>query len=104
MKGTGSKLRAIFDLQRFEEEPKLQGVINDTLKASKRFKKLSDDELEFAAGGQNTEDGSILGTVDMICPHCSKDPKTQEETKRTVDIYKGAKGLCRNCHQWINGI
>ncbi|MBQ7583954.1 MAG: hypothetical protein IJT24_05030 [Lachnospiraceae bacterium] len=45
------KLRKLFDYQKFEKEPELQGVIDGAESEYNGVRKLTDDELEFAAGG-----------------------------------------------------
>ncbi|MBQ9442923.1 MAG: hypothetical protein IJU43_01345 [Lachnospiraceae bacterium] len=45
------KLRQLFDYQKFEKEPKLQGVIDEVHSRKPVIRLLTDDELENAAGG-----------------------------------------------------
>ena len=57
-------LDSLFDYQRFEMDPELQGIIDDVLErySIKGGDKLSDDELEFAAaaGDMNAASRSLL--------------------------------------------
>ena len=46
MDNMGKKMRALFDFQRFEQEPTLKGVIDDTKARSSGIRLLTDDELE----------------------------------------------------------
>lgn len=68
MDNVGKKLRKIFDYQKFEKEPKLQGVIE----GSTHRQKMSDDELELVAGGVMTGDDSEDPQSYGRCPvaHC----------------------------------
>ena len=98
---TGKKLRRIFDFQKFEKEPGLGGVINDTMSTSSGVRKLSDDELEYAAGGVGA--GSNTGEPDSdftignaFCPKCSKVMK--------VRIHSGGRGYCTKCNTEIDNI
>ena len=52
------KLRKLFDYQKFEKEPKLQGVIDGAESGYNGIRKLTEEELEFAAGGVNEGDNS----------------------------------------------
>ena len=54
---------------------------------------LSDDELEFAAGGQGDGNSEGTDTKLMYCPCCSKD----ENDKKEVQILLGGQGKCTNC-------
>lgn len=56
MSNTGKKLRQLFDYQKFEKEPKLQGVIDEVNSRKSVIRLLTDDELEFAAGGVGNVD------------------------------------------------
>ena len=51
MDNTEKKLRKLFDFQRFEKEPGLQSVIDSVKQGRSGGYKLSDEDLEFAAGG-----------------------------------------------------
>ena len=68
MDNVGSKIRKLFDYQRFEKEPKLQRVID----SSTGKRKMSDDELEFVAGGVMTGDDPEDPLANGRCPvnHC----------------------------------
>lgn len=50
------KLKRLFDYQKFEQEPGLKSVIDKVEGKSLGIRKLTDDELEFAAGGMGTDD------------------------------------------------
>ena len=52
------KLRSLFDFQKFEREPGLQAVIDDAGHDNKGIRKLTEEELELAAGGVNEGDNS----------------------------------------------
>ncbi len=101
----GKKLKALFDYQRFEQASGLQEVIDST---DNGIRKLSDDELAFAAGGQGGEvknnrnpltsgngAGQIVGTeggeviMHMDCPTCGPQ----------VDFvcYSGTRAVCKSC-------
>ena len=45
------KLSKLFDYQKYENEPKLQSVIDGVNNEYSGVRRLSDDELEYAAGG-----------------------------------------------------
>ncbi len=61
------KLRKLFDYQRFENDEKLNGVIEDVRNNISR-RALSDDELELAAGGKELKDeGKIPEAYCRIC-------------------------------------
>ena len=95
----GKKLRALFDFQRFEEEPGLQKVISDTVNSSSNIKRLSDDELEYAAGGvgvQNPKDEKPLLIGRAYCKKCDK--------VMDVEIYSGGRGICTKCRSEIDNI
>jgi hypothetical protein len=51
MDNTGRKLKKLFDFQRFEKDPGLQSVIDGVTQKKSGVNKLSDDDLEFVAGG-----------------------------------------------------
>ncbi len=68
MDNAGKKLRKLFDFQRFEREPVLQNVIDGV--EVERTGKLSDDELEFVAGGVKTDSDSEDPQKYGRCPTC----------------------------------
>ena len=51
MDNTERKLKKLFDFQKFEKEPGLQSVIDDVKQDRAGINRLSDDDLEFVAGG-----------------------------------------------------
>ena len=66
----GENLRDLFDFQKFEGNKKLQGVIDSSLNATFGGNALSDDMLEFAAGGRETDDKvteALPSVPDFIC-------------------------------------
>ena len=102
---TGKKLRSLFDYQKFEREPGLGSVIEDTVGRSAGIRKLSDDELEFAAGGVNTdiaasqkkpEPNTDFSIGNAFCPTCGRTMK--------VRIYSGSRGYCTKCGTEIDNV
>ncbi len=80
---TERKIKRLFDYQRFEQEPGLQKLIDDTKERYSGGRILSDDILEFAAGGVNRpQDGGERQKGDpnrppekgdwtkAMCPEC----------------------------------
>ncbi len=89
--GIEGKLRSLFDYQRFEGDEKLQGVIDETLNfASSRV--LSDDELEFAAGGKEMNDHNDTKT-EGYCTNCGK--------MVPVAVFSGGRYRCTICKSKI---
>ena len=102
---TENKLRGLFDFQRFEQEPGLGSVIEDTLGVSSGIRRLSDDELEYAAGGvgvnntapgKNGEPETDFSIGNAFCPTCGKVMK--------VRIHSGGRGYCTRCNSEIDNI
>ncbi len=98
---TESRLKTLFDLQRFEENSDLKSVIEDTLKKSSGIQMLSDDVLEFAAGGvggeggQNNRNGTN-GSKQMHCPECNEDVD--------INVFSGTRAYCSKCGQYLGDI
>ncbi|MBQ9361514.1 MAG: hypothetical protein IJT96_10830 [Lachnospiraceae bacterium] len=51
MDNTERKLKKLFDYQKFEKEPGLQELVDDVHGSLSGMRKLTDDELEYAAAG-----------------------------------------------------
>lgn len=89
----GENLRDLFDFQKFEGNKKLQGVIDSSLNATFGGNALSDDMLEFAAGGRETDDKVTEAGVKELrmayCEFCKK--------KTPFEIYMGNRGICTEC-------
>ncbi len=51
MDNTGKALKKMFDYQKFEKEPGLQGVIDDTVSTASTIRKLGEDELDLVSAG-----------------------------------------------------
>ena len=76
------KIRSLFDYQRFEQDPELQGIIDGVGLL------LSDDELEFAAAGM--ENGaSTAKTKELYCNKCKK--------TTVFRLYSGTRAVCSIC-------
>lgn len=63
---TEAKLKALFDFQKFEQEPKLQGII-DNAKSMGKIVPLRDEELTYLAAGV---DNSAANLSNKMCPYC----------------------------------
>lgn len=88
---TEKKLRRVFDFQRFENDEKLGSVI-DKAKRFSSARSLSEDELEFAAGGREIvqEDQEPEG----FCPKCNR--------MVAVRIFSGGRYACSKCRTRID--
>lgn len=84
-------LRKLFDYQRFEQDPKLQTVI-DAVADERSVIPLSDDELSFAAAGVNMTVAS--GEKEAFCPKC--------KCKRIFRLHSGGRAFCKVCNTEIN--
>ncbi len=58
---TESRLRSIFDYQKFENEPRLKAII-DSVRQTDSVMQIADDELGNAAGGIGEYDGKSKTT------------------------------------------
>lgn len=64
---TEAKLKALFDFQKFEQEPKLQSVI-DNARSMSKIVPLRDEELTYLAAGV---DNSSTYSGNKKCPKCN---------------------------------
>ena len=83
---TEKKLRKLFDFQRFEKDEKLQEVIDGTLQNA-NIRLLSDDELEFAAGGKEMDKDE--SKTEGFCVKCGK--------MMPVAVFTGGRYRCTAC-------
>ena len=93
---TEKKLKTLFDFPKLEEEPGLQNVINETISTSSGIRRLSDDELEYAAGGTEINDNKPPVTGKAFCPRCKK--------IMDIEIFSGGRGRCMKCHTPVDDI
>ena len=95
------KLRKLFDFQKFEKEPELDAVIAGVNGNLSGIRKLTDDELEYAAGGASDDPqaagrctvkgcgGLLHETIDgYFCPNC-KQAYRKNKTKVGGNILEG---------------
>ena len=82
---TEARLRGIFDYQKFEREPHLQSIIDGTRRGSRA---LDDDELVFAAGG-NQEGSPKPGY--KYCTNCGG--------YRKFRSWSGGREACCECNK-----
>ena len=87
---TEKKLRKLFDFQRFEKDEKLQEVIDGTLQNA-NIRLLSDEELEFAAGGKEMEKENTK--TEGYCASCGK--------MVPVAVFSGGRYRCTICKSKI---
>ncbi len=94
--GIEKKIKALFDYQRFEQDAKLKSVIDDVNGGLLKGYRISDDELEYAAGGiQNINSSKASAETKMIrCPDC----------KGVVEceLLSGGRARCKNGHMIFN--
>ncbi|MCR5235711.1 MAG: hypothetical protein K6E34_00740 [Lachnospiraceae bacterium] len=86
-----SKLRKIFDFQKFEKEPGLDKVIKG-VKGNSGIRRLTDDELEYAAAGMGQIDNSVEDDPQQF-GRCKR-PGCQGYLRKTSDGY-----ICTSCGQ-----
>ncbi|MCR5747824.1 MAG: hypothetical protein K6G03_08955 [Lachnospiraceae bacterium] len=88
--GIEKKIKALFDYQRFEQDARLKSVIDDVNDGLSKGYRLSDDELEYAAGGVQNIDNTVASKSikKVFCPGCND----------TVDceIISGGRARCIN--------
>ena len=85
------KLRSVFDFQRFENEERLESVINKARRFSSA-RSLSEDELEFAAGGREIVQDEE--EPEGFCPKCNR--------MVAVRIFTGGRCVCSKCRTRID--
>ena len=92
MMSLDKKLKKLFDYQRFENEEKLQGVIDNVNKNVSNVRALSDDELIMAAGGTEISipDQISESTINR-CGKCD-----------TALIKKSEGKYCMKCHSYVD--
>ena len=90
---TEAKLKGLFDYQRFEQEPHLQGMI-DGVKAMGRAVPLDDEELTFAAGGIEEVGTGGSNPNYHWCERC--------KAFRVFRIWSGGREACPKCN-WQPG-
>ena len=83
---TEAKLKALFDFQKFEQEPKLQSVI-DNARSMSKIVPLRDEELTYLAAGV---DNSGINNNPGRCPQCGS-PLVFNEKKNWFE--------CQNCNR-----
>ncbi len=91
MDNTGRKLKKLFDFQRFEKDPGLQSVIDGVTQKKTGVNKLSDDDLEFVAGGA----GRSVGVDDpQECGRCQV-----KSCQGYLKPLPGGGYICSSCGQ-----
>lgn len=96
---TESKLKSLFDFQRFEQDPKLQSVIDEVNDRYSSGNRLNDDDLELVAGGVGMTDKDTDNTVfrELYCEKC--------RTTRKFKLLSGGRAICTHpgCGNLIDG-
>ena len=100
-----SGLSRLFDYQKYEKEPKLQSVIDEAENGYSGIRKLTDIELEYAAGGveiTGSDDPQANGRCKeagctaylrktasgYMCPDCGA---VYDENKNLITVWKDQK-------------
>ena len=96
---TESKLKSLFDFQRFEQESKLQGVIDEVNSSYSSGNRLDDDALELVAGGEGAVNTDTDNTMfrEFYCEKC--------RTIRKFKMLSGGRAICTQpgCGNMIDG-
>ncbi len=96
---TESKLKSLFDFQRFEHELRLQSVIDEVNDRYSSNNRLNDDDLELVAGGAGTTDNDTDNTLfrELYCENC--------RTMRKFKLLSGGRAICTHpgCGKMIDG-
>ncbi|MCR5773668.1 MAG: hypothetical protein K6G42_01155 [Lachnospiraceae bacterium] len=94
----GNKIRKLFDFQRFEKEPGLQDVIEDSLNNVAGVRRLTETELENAAGGVRIgNDMNNVGKAQTGVGTISN--KRKCECGGDIRLLSGGRGVCVNCNK-----